>query len=75
MVMTFLQQGPSAVSVLSAIGNVRHVTLRRSAMGSDTETYEGEFAIISLSGSLILSESNGNHGAVGGSRRVTVRAK
>ncbi|KAM3379419.1 AT-hook motif nuclear-localized protein 10-like [Capsicum galapagoense] len=40
MVMTFLQQGPPAACVLSATGNVRNVTLRRSAMGSDTQMYK-----------------------------------
>lgn len=65
-VMTFLQQGPPAVSVLSATGVVCNVTLRQSAMGSGTVTHEGRFTIISLSGSFRISQSNGSSGIIGG---------
>ncbi|MCD7455013.1 hypothetical protein HAX54_026741 [Datura stramonium] len=65
-VMTFSQQGPRAVCILSATGVVCNVTLRQSAIGGGTVTYEGRFGIISLSGSFLLSESNGNRSRTGG---------
>lgn len=65
-VMTFSQQGPRAVCILSAAGVVSNVTLRQSAMGGSTVTYEGRFGIISLSGSFLLSESNGSRSRTGG---------
>ncbi|CAK9173389.1 unnamed protein product [Ilex paraguariensis] len=60
-IMAFSQQGPRAVCILSANGAVCNVTLRQPAMSGGTVTYEGRFEIISLTGSFMLSESNGNH--------------
>ncbi|XP_016441442.2 AT-hook motif nuclear-localized protein 10-like [Nicotiana tabacum] len=65
-VMAFSQQGPRAVCILSANGAVSNVTLRQPAMGGGTVTYEGRFEIISLSGSFLLSESNGSRSRTGG---------
>ncbi|KAK4349609.1 hypothetical protein RND71_032364 [Anisodus tanguticus] len=65
-VMTFSQQGPRAVCILSATGVVCNVTLRQPSMGGGTVTYEGRFEIISLSGSFLLSESNGSRSRTGG---------
>ncbi|KAJ8552706.1 hypothetical protein K7X08_020099 [Anisodus acutangulus] len=64
--MTFSQQGPRAVCILSATGVVCNVTLRQPSMGGGTVTYEGRFGIISLSGSFLLSESNGSRSRTGG---------
>ncbi|KAA8522064.1 hypothetical protein F0562_012622 [Nyssa sinensis] len=63
-IMAFSQQGSRTVCILSANGAICNVTLRQPAMGG-TVTYEGRFEIISLSGSLSLSESNGNHSRIG----------
>ncbi|XP_059643201.1 AT-hook motif nuclear-localized protein 8-like [Cornus florida] len=64
-IMEFSQLGPRTVCILSANGAVRRVTLRQPAMSNGTVTYEGRFEIISLSGSLLLSENNGNHSQTG----------
>ncbi|KAI3710505.1 hypothetical protein L2E82_40288 [Cichorium intybus] len=60
-IMAFSQQGPRTVCVLSANGAIGNVTLRQPATSGGTVTYEGRFEIISLSGSFLHSESNGNH--------------
>ncbi|XP_059316217.1 AT-hook motif nuclear-localized protein 13-like, partial [Lycium ferocissimum] len=65
-VMSFSQQGPRAICILSATGVVCNVTLRQPSMGGGTVTYEGRFEIISLSGSFLLSESNGSRSRTGG---------
>ncbi|GAV69823.1 DUF296 domain-containing protein [Cephalotus follicularis] len=65
-IMAFSQQGPRTVCILSANGAICNVTLRRPAMSGGTVTYEGRFEIISLSGSFLLSENNGNRSRTGG---------
>ncbi|KAI3703512.1 hypothetical protein L1987_73642 [Smallanthus sonchifolius] len=57
----FSQQGPRTVCILSANGAISNVTLRQPAMSGGTVTYEGRFEIISLSGSFLLTENDGNH--------------
>ncbi|KAK1430703.1 hypothetical protein QVD17_13643 [Tagetes erecta] len=59
----FSQEGPRNVCILSANGAISNVTLRQPAMSAatGTVTYEGRFEIISLSGSFMLTDSNGNH--------------
>ncbi|KAL2322903.1 hypothetical protein Fmac_027282 [Flemingia macrophylla] len=64
-IMAFSQQGPRTVCILSAIGAICNVTLRQPALSGGTATYEGRFEIISLSGSLQLSESNGERSRTG----------
>lgn len=59
-IMAFSQQGPRTVCILSANGAICNVTLRQPATSGGTVTYEGRFEIISLSGSFLHSESNGN---------------
>nr|XP_043628153.1 AT-hook motif nuclear-localized protein 8-like [Erigeron canadensis] len=59
-ITAFSQQGPRTVCILSANGAISNVTLRQPAMSSGTVTYEGRFEIISLSGSYMLADSNGN---------------
>ncbi|CAN4097830.1 unnamed protein product [Withania somnifera] len=56
--MAFSEQGPRTVCILSAHGAICNVTLRQPAIGGSTVAYEGRFEIISLSGSLLRSESN-----------------
>ncbi|KAK2995923.1 hypothetical protein RJ640_029805 [Escallonia rubra] len=65
-IMAFSQQGPRTVCILSANGAVSNVTLRQPATSGGTVTCEGRFEIISLSGSFLLSESNGNRSRTGG---------
>ncbi|KAJ9536870.1 hypothetical protein OSB04_029603 [Centaurea solstitialis] len=60
-ITAFSQQGPRTVCILSANGAISNVTLRQPAMSGGTVTYEGRFEIISLSGSFLLADSNGNH--------------
>ncbi|CAI9274716.1 unnamed protein product [Lactuca saligna] len=60
-IMAFSQQGPRTVCILSANGAIGNVTLRQPATSGGTVTYEGRFEIISLSGSFLHSESNGNN--------------
>ncbi|XP_015575064.2 AT-hook motif nuclear-localized protein 13 isoform X2 [Ricinus communis] len=65
-IMAFSQQGPRTVCILSANGAICNVTLRQPAMSGGTVTYEGRYEIISLSGSFLLSENNGNRSRSGG---------
>ncbi|KAL3499873.1 hypothetical protein ACH5RR_038966 [Cinchona calisaya] len=65
-IMAFSQQGPRTVCILSANGAICNVTLRQPAMSGGTVTYEGRFEIISLSGSFLLSDSNGGRSRSGG---------
>ncbi|KAL6181077.1 hypothetical protein ACLB2K_047734 [Fragaria x ananassa] len=65
-VMNFSQQGPRTICILSANGPISNVTLRQPSMSGGTVTYEGRFEIISLSGSYMFSENNGNRSRSGG---------
>ncbi|PON45355.1 PPC domain containing protein [Parasponia andersonii] len=65
-VMSFSQQGPRTVCILSANGAICNVTLRQPAMSGGTISYEGRYEIISLSGSFLLSENNGTRSRTGG---------
>ncbi|KAK1419222.1 hypothetical protein QVD17_28384 [Tagetes erecta] len=57
----FSQQGPRTVCILSANGAISNVTLRQPAMSGGTVTYEGRFEIISLSGSFLQTDGDGNN--------------
>ncbi|KAI3756257.1 hypothetical protein L1987_56076 [Smallanthus sonchifolius] len=57
----FSQEGPRTVCILSANGAISNVTLRQPTMSGGTVTYEGRFEIISLSGSYMMADSDGNH--------------
>ncbi|XP_059640708.1 AT-hook motif nuclear-localized protein 5-like [Cornus florida] len=65
-ILSFSQQRPRAVCILSANGAVSAVTLYQPASFSGTVTYEGRFEILCLSGSYLLSESGGTHNRTGG---------
>ncbi|XP_031503300.1 AT-hook motif nuclear-localized protein 10-like [Nymphaea colorata] len=65
-IMSFSQQGPRAVCIMSANGAISNVTLRQPATSGGTVTYEGRFEIISLSGSFLLTETGGTRSRTGG---------
>ncbi|KAJ6799875.1 AT-hook motif nuclear-localized protein 10-like [Iris pallida] len=65
-IMSFSQNGPRAVCILSANGAISNVTLRQAATSGGTVTYEGRFEILSLSGSFLLSEIGGQRSRTGG---------
>ncbi|CAM8941120.1 unnamed protein product [Rhodiola kirilowii] len=65
-VISFSQQGPRAICILSATGAISSVTLRQPDSSGGTLTYEGRFEILSLSGSFMLSETNGTRSRTGG---------
>ncbi|KAG8662929.1 AT-hook motif nuclear-localized protein 10 isoform X2 [Manihot esculenta] len=65
-IMSFSQNGPRGVCILSANGAVSNVTLHQPATSGGTVTYEGRFEILSLSGSFLPSESSGQRGRTGG---------
>ncbi|KAM3379694.1 hypothetical protein P3S68_012108 [Capsicum galapagoense] len=54
-IMTILDQGPPAICILFAAGSLCEATLWNSAIG--TMTHEGQFDIISLTGSFMRSEN------------------
>ncbi|KAI3730285.1 hypothetical protein L1987_61454 [Smallanthus sonchifolius] len=65
-IMTFSQNGPRAVCIMSGIGVITNVTLRQAATSGGTATYEGRFDILALSGSFVLSEVYGQRTRTGG---------
>uniref|UniRef100_A0A1D1Y7K9 AT-hook motif nuclear-localized protein n=1 Tax=Anthurium amnicola TaxID=1678845 RepID=A0A1D1Y7K9_9ARAE len=65
-IMSFSQQGPRAICILSANGAVSTVTLRQPASSGGTVTYEGHFEILSFSGSYVLTDFGGSRSRSGG---------
>lgn len=65
-IMSFSQQGPRAVCILSANGAVSTVTLRQPATSGGTVTYEGRFEILCLSGSYLMTDESGSRSRSGG---------
>ncbi|KAJ0967180.1 hypothetical protein J5N97_024097 [Dioscorea zingiberensis] len=65
-IMSFSQQGPRAVCILSATGAVSTVTLRQSSTSGGAVTYEGRFEILSLSGSYLMIDDGGSRSRSGG---------
>lgn len=66
-VISFSQQGPRAICVLSATGVISNVTLRHPDSSGGTLTYEGRFEILSLSGSFMPTDTNqGTRSRAGG---------
>ncbi|KAL6177159.1 hypothetical protein ACLB2K_048685 [Fragaria x ananassa] len=65
-IISFSQQGPRAICVLSANGVISSVTLRQPDSSGGTLTYEGRFEILSLSGSFMPSEIGGTRSRSGG---------
>lgn len=64
--MWFSQNSTRAVCILSANGAISNVTLQQSATSGGTVTYEGRFEILSLSGSFMVSETDGQRSRTGG---------
>ncbi|XP_019057187.1 PREDICTED: AT-hook motif nuclear-localized protein 1-like [Tarenaya hassleriana] len=65
-IISFSQQGPRAICILSANGVVSSVTLRQPDSSGGTLTYEGRFEILSLSGSFMPNDIGGTRGRTGG---------
>ncbi|XWS49826.1 hypothetical protein CRYUN_Cryun12cG0036300 [Craigia yunnanensis] len=65
-IISFSQQGPRAICVLSANGVISSVTLRQPDSSGGTLTYEGRFEILSLSGSFMPNDSGGTRSRSGG---------
>ncbi|KAG0491647.1 hypothetical protein HPP92_004700 [Vanilla planifolia] len=66
-IMSFSQQGPRAVCILSANGSVSTATLRQPATSGGSVTYEGRFEILCLSGSYLMNnDEGGSRGRSGG---------
>ncbi|KAL5201100.1 hypothetical protein ABZP36_035454 [Zizania latifolia] len=64
-IMSFSQHGNRGVCVLSANGAISNVTLWQTATSGGTVKYEGQFEILSLSGSFLPSENGGHHSRTG----------
>lgn len=65
-VISFSQQGPRAICILSANGAISNVTLRQPDSSGGTLMYEGRFEILSLSGSFMPTETQGTRSRSGG---------
>ncbi|KAL0923340.1 hypothetical protein M5K25_007393 [Dendrobium thyrsiflorum] len=65
-IISFSQQGPRAVCILSANGVVSNVTLRQPDSSGGTLTYEGRFELLSLSGSFMPNDNGGTRSRSGG---------
>ncbi|KAG2681186.1 hypothetical protein I3843_11G132500 [Carya illinoinensis] len=65
-ILSFSQQRPRAVCILSGSGTVSSVTLRQPASTGVTVTYEGRFQILCLSGSYLVAEDGGPRNRTGG---------
>lgn len=65
-IMSFSQQGPRGICILSANGAVSCVTLRQPSISGGIVTYEGRFEILSLSGSFLLTDFGGARSRTGG---------
>ncbi|PON92886.1 PPC domain containing protein [Trema orientale] len=65
-IISFSQQGPRAICILSANGVISSVTLRQPDSSGGTLTYEGRFEILSLSGSFMPNETAGTRSRSGG---------
>ncbi|XP_058221810.1 AT-hook motif nuclear-localized protein 1-like [Rhododendron vialii] len=65
-VISFSQQGPRAICILSANGVISSVTLRQADSSGGTLTYEGRFEILSLTGSFMPTETGGMRNRTGG---------
>ncbi|CAO2033840.1 unnamed protein product [Urochloa humidicola] len=65
-VISFSQQGPRAICILSANGVIANVTLHQQDSLGGTVTYEGRFELLSLSGSFTPTDSGGTRNRSGG---------
>ncbi|XP_040990340.1 AT-hook motif nuclear-localized protein 5-like isoform X2 [Juglans microcarpa x Juglans regia] len=65
-ILSFSQQRPRAVCILSGSGTVSSVTLRQPASTDVSVRYEGHFQILCLSGSFLVAEDGGPRNRTGG---------
>ncbi|CAM8980291.1 unnamed protein product [Rhodiola kirilowii] len=65
-IISFAQQGPRAICILSASGLISSVTFRQPDSCGGTLTYEGRFQILSLAGSFMPSDIGGTRSRAGG---------
>ncbi|KAH0456854.1 hypothetical protein IEQ34_014761 [Dendrobium chrysotoxum] len=65
-IISFSQQGPRAICILSANGVISNVTLRQPDSSGGTLTYEGRFELLSLSGSFTPNDNGGTRSRSGG---------
>ncbi|KAF2573191.1 hypothetical protein F2Q70_00001286, partial [Brassica cretica] len=65
-VMSFSQQRPRALCIMSGTGTVSSVTLRQPATTEPSLKYEGRFEILSLGGSYLVNEEGGSKSRTGG---------
>ncbi|KAK8521993.1 hypothetical protein V6N12_066563 [Hibiscus sabdariffa] len=59
-ILSFSQQGPRAVCILSANGAVSSATLLQASSSGGSVTYEGRFEILCLSGSYLQTSNSGS---------------
>ncbi|CAL0313372.1 unnamed protein product [Lupinus luteus] len=64
--LSLSQQRPRAMCILSGTGTVSSVTLRRPASTNASNTFEGRFQILCLSGSYLVTEDDGPSNRKGG---------
>ncbi|XP_074317472.1 AT-hook motif nuclear-localized protein 5-like [Silene latifolia] len=65
-ILSFAQQRPRALCIMSGSGGVSAVTLRQPASSTGTVTFEGRFEILCLSGSYLVAETDGSRNRIGG---------
>lgn len=65
-ILSFSQQRPRALCIMSGSGGVSAVTLRQPASSAGTVTFEGRFEILCLSGSYLVAETGGSRNRTGG---------
>ncbi|URE22069.1 AT hook motif domain containing protein [Musa troglodytarum] len=65
-IISFSQQGPRAICILSANGIISNVALSQPDSSGGTLTYEGRFELLSLSGSFMPTEHGGTRSRSGG---------
>ncbi|XP_074317735.1 AT-hook motif nuclear-localized protein 5-like [Silene latifolia] len=64
--LSFSQQRPRALCIMSGSGGVSAVTLRQPGSSAGTVTFEGRFEILCLSGSYLVAETGGPRSRTGG---------
>ncbi|KAK4795382.1 hypothetical protein SAY86_013376 [Trapa natans] len=65
-ILSFSQQRPRAVCILSGCGTISLVTFRQPASSGGSITYEGRFEILRLSGSYLIDKEGGPRNRTGG---------
>ncbi|CAO2819891.1 unnamed protein product [Amaranthus hypochondriacus] len=65
-ILSFSQERPRALCIISGSGGVSSVTLRKPASPTGTVTFEGHFEIICLAGLYLVNETGGSRNRIGG---------